>query len=359
MKNKLLSNNRPQAPAKSLSLRISRWSCMAIYAVILFYLFQIFVIDTFSIPSASMENTLIKGDQVICSNIHYGKRWLFPFDIPLFYQDKNSVYHKIFPSYFRLWGLGKVERNDMLVFNFPPETGKTIEQKKHFIKRCVAIAADIFEIRDRKIFINNVALEEPYQPQFTFLIRTQAYIDEQVFSQFGIKDADKKSYGYMIYATDAKAKKLATALRSVAKMVPNVHPKGMKGTYIDPPAAAFRWNRDNFGKLLIPYKNLTIKTTPENLALYQQVILNYEGLENVVIKNDRLFIGGKEHFQYTFQQNYYFTLGDNRHNSYDSRFWGLVPEDHIVGKPIMVGFSYDTDGNIANIRWDRLMKWVE
>lgn len=359
MNSKLLHKNIPEQLVRNPLLNLQKWSCSTMYAVILFYLLQIFVLDSFSIPSASMESTLIKGDQVICSNIHYGKRWLFPFDIPLFYQDKSSIYHKIFPNYFRLWGLGGVERNDMLVFNFPADTEKPIEQKKHFIKRCVALPADIFEIRDRKIFINNEQLEEAYQPKFTFLIKTHAYIDEAVFAQFGIKEANKKSYGYMICATDAEAKKLASAIRTVAKILPNIHPKGMKGTHIDPPAAAFRWNRDNFGKLLIPYKNLTIKATPENLALYQQVILHYEGLENVVIKDNRLFIGGKEYFQYTFQQNYYFTLGDNRHNSYDSRFWGLVPEDHIVGKPVMIGYSYNPEVGIASIRWDRVMKWVQ
>jgi signal peptidase I len=358
MKGKLSPKNKLQAPIKTLPILVSRASCFVLYNIILFYIFQNFVIDTFSIPSSSMESTLIKGDQVICSNLQYGKRLLFPFDIPIFYKDKNTIYHQLFPDYFRLWGLGAVGRNDMLVFNFPADTEHAIEQKKHFIKRCVAIPADTFEIRDKKIYINNRLLEEPYQPKFTFIIKTQAYIDEEVFTQFSIKEVSKKSYGYMIYASDAKAKKLATALRSVAIVLPNVHPKGMKGTYIHPPAAAFRWNRDNFGKLLIPYKDLTIKTTPENLALYQQIILNYEGLRDVKIENDRLFIGGKEFFQYTFQQNYYFTLGDNRHNSYDSRFWGLVPEDHIVGKPMMVGYSYNPDEGVFSIRWDRVLKWI-
>lgn len=360
MKSKLSRKRLLKAEESNHIIRISKTSCWAMYIAVLWLLLPNIAFDTFSIPSSSMESTLTKGDYVICSNLHYGKRVLLPWGIPLYYQSEQHTYQQLFPDYWRLFGFGQVERNDMLVFNFPPDTDhKHIDLKKHFIKRCVALPADTFEIRDRKIYINNLLLEEPYQPKFTFLVKTQAYIDEQVFVQFGVKEVMKKSYGYMVYATDAQAKKLQTALKAIAFVRPNIHPTGMKGAYIHPPAALFKWNRDNFGKMLIPYKNLTIQITPENLALYQQIICNYEGLKEVKVEENRLFINGKEFFEYTFRQNYYFTLGDNRHNSYDSRFWGLVPEDHIVGKPVMVAYSYDSEAIVPNFRWDRIMKWIE
>ncbi|GAB4479788.1 MAG: hypothetical protein OHK0057_32490 [Thermoflexibacter sp.] len=361
MKGKLLQKHtiREVAYAQKLPpFKISKASCLAIYITILLCLFRIFVAENFSIPGASMEGTLTKGDQVICSNIYYGKRILFPFDLPLFYQDKNSLYHQIFPSYWRLFGLRKIQRNDMLVFNFPADLEKDIENKQHYIKRCIALPRDTFEIRDRKVYINDLLLEEVYEPQFSFLVKTQAEIDEKVFQQLGIQEFYKKEYGYLVYATEQNAKKLSS-IRSITMVMPNTLPKGMKGTFILPPAAQFNWNRDNFGKLVIPFKGMTIKATAENLALYQHIILNYEGLKKVKIENDRLFINGKELFQYTFKQNYYFTLGDNRHNSYDSRYWGLLPEDHIVGKPIMIAYSYNPDKGIFAIRWDRLWKWID
>jgi signal peptidase I len=359
MKSKSLQKYSPQEVAYLPSIYISKLACTITYIIIVLYLFRTLIADTFSIPGASMEGTLTKGDQVICSNIHYGKRILFPLHIPLFYQDKSGIYHKIFPAYFRGWGTSEIKRNDMLVFNFPADLDRFIEQKQHYIKRCVGLPRDTFEIKDRKLYINDALLAEGhYQPQFSFLVKTQAEIDEKVFQQFGIHEFYKKEYGYLIYATEENAKRLAS-VRSITLIVPNTHPKGMKGTFILPPAAQFNWNRDNFGKLIIPYEGMTIKATPDNLALYKHLLLNYEGQKNIKIENDRLFINGKEFFQYTFTQNYYFTLGDNRHNSYDSRFWGLLPEDHIVGKPVLIAYSYNPNKDILAIRWDRLLKWID
>jgi signal peptidase I len=338
--------------------KVSKASCLAIYSILLLCLFRTFIAESFSIPGASMEGTLTKGDQVICSNIHYGKRVLLPFDLPLFYQDKNSMYHQLLPSYFRLFGLRKIQRNDMLVFNFPADLEKNIEDKQYYIKRCIALPGDTFEIRDRKPYVNDLALEESYKPQFSFLVKTQAEIDKSVFQKFGIQEFYKKEYGYLIYTTEENAKRL-TSIRSITMVIPNTLPKGMKGSFILPPAAQFNWNRDNFGKLTVPFKGMTIKTTAENLALYKHIILHYEGLKKVKIEDDRLFINGKEFFQYTFTQNYYFTLGDNRHNSYDSRYWGLLPEDHVVGKPILVVYSYNPNKSIFAVRWDRIWKWID
>jgi signal peptidase I len=360
MKGKLAKREQSKAKKEKIVVPISKLACVTIYSAVLFLFLPSIAFDTFSIPSASMESTLTKGDYVICSNLHYGKRIILPLDIPIYYKNDAHNYQRLLPNYWRIFGFGAIKRNDVLVFNFPPDTEhEQIEMKKYFIKRCVALPADTFEIRDRKIYINSIALEEPYQPKFTFIIKTQAYVDEQVFVQFGVREVMKKSYGYMMYATDEQAKKLQTALKSVAFIRSNTHPKGIKGTYIHPPAALFKWNRDNFGKMLIPYQNLTIQVNPENLALYQQIILNYEGLEKIRIVDNRLFINDKEVFEYTFQQNYYFTLGDNRHNSYDSRYWGLVPENHIVGKPIMIAYSYDTEATNASFRWNRMLKWIE
>jgi signal peptidase I len=359
MKGKLAKKRKIDVKESVIIIHISSVSCWLMYLTVIGMFVSSIAFDTFSIPSASMESTLVRGDYVICSNLHYGKRILLPFELPLYYKGEQHTYQQLLPNYWRAFGFGSIQRNDVLVFNFPPDENENIESKKHFIKRCVALPADTFEIRDRKLYINDQQLTELYQPKFTFIVKTQAYIDELVFTQFDIKEVMKKNYGYMIYATDEQAKKLQNVLKKVAFIRPNLHPKGMKGTYIQPPSAPFKWNRDNFGKLLIPYENLTMPMTPENLALYGQLIYKYEGLENVKIEDNDLYINGRQVFEYTFRQNYYFTIGDNRHNSYDSRFWGLVPENHIAGKPIMIAYSHDPEQSMINIRWDRVLKWID
>jgi signal peptidase I len=251
---------------------------------------------------------------------------------------------------------------------FVAQVGKTnslvtrpIDKRDHYIKRCIGLPGDNIEIRDRQVFINGKAAETPTHVQFMYQVTsTSTSINPQTLYDMGvhIDDAGGGQNGYY-NLTNAMVEKIKAMGSDIKVELANVSDSIANGYKLFPhdPAHFSSWSVDNYGPVYIPKEGATIKLTPENIALYRRVISTYEGNE-LEEKGGKFIINGKETTSYTFRQDYFWMMGDNRHNSEDSRFWGFVPEDHIVGKPILVWMSLKW-GSLANgINWDRIFTWA-
>lgn len=346
------------------------WVDAIVFAVVAATLIRWAFLEAFTIPTPSMEKTLLVGDFLFVSKIHYGPRTpKTPLQVPLTHQ---KIWGTNIPSYldwiqlpqYRLPGITEVKRNDVVVFNYPLEFQYPVDLKTNYIKRCMAISGDVLEVRDKKVYVNGKAVETPPEMQLTRLVRLEPgthTINKRVFREHNISKWTYGNDSYLIFATDEAAKTLEAEnfVRSVelvdryqpGEVNPDVYPQNPK---------LFPWNEDNYGPITVPAEGATIQISPENLALYGLVIEHYEGNENVKIEDGHLFIDGKELSEYTFKQDYYFMMGDNRHDSADSRFWGFVPEDHIVGKAFVIWFSWDkTASFFEKVRWERIFDLIK
>ncbi|MCH7514999.1 MAG: signal peptidase I [Bacteroidetes bacterium] len=346
--------------------KLREWVDAIIFAVIAATIIRWIFLEAFTIPTPSMERSLLVGDFLFVSKIHYGPRTpKTPLQIPLTHQ---KIWGTDIPSYlewiqlpqYRLPGLSHVKRNDVVVFNYPPEFKYPVDLKTNYIKRCIAVPGDIIEVRDAQVYINGEPGENPPLMQFRYFIYTKERINERVFKQHEISDhtRDLRGNGYFVFTSPAYARQLESLpfidqVKLLERNDDDVEPR------IFPDSRVFPWNADFFGPVKIPGKGMTIELTRENLATYRSVITNYEGHEDVKIENGKLFIDGKQLTEYTFKQNYYFMMGDNRHNSEDSRFWGFVPEDHIVGKAFFIWLSLDpNEGFLGKVRWSRFFNLI-
>ncbi|MGI9543161.1 MAG: signal peptidase I [Cyclobacteriaceae bacterium] len=354
---------------------LREWFDALKFAVIVATLFKWSFLGAFSIPTPSMEGSLLVGDYLVVSKIHYGPRTpQTPLQVPLTHQTFPGSKA---PSYLdwiqlpsvRIPGLSKVKHNDAVVFNYPPETVHPTDLKTYYVKRCVGLPGDILSIDNNQVYVNDKHLENPNQMQLSYLVKSDGPLAARIFKKCGIWDyleAGNDTY-YIKGATEASIKQLES-LPFIASITPThltfegfrSYGKGDLNPDIYPKSDKLDWNEDFYGPLRIPAKGQTITITPENVLRYSELITNFEGHENVFIKDTKLLIDQKEVTEYTFRQNYYFMMGDNRHNSLDSRFWGFVPEDHVVGKALWVLASFDQDESFPNsIRWHRLFKSVK
>ncbi|WP_159467638.1 signal peptidase I [Dyadobacter sp. 3J3] len=384
--------NVPQISKKKSAIR--EWFDSVLFAVIAATLIRWFFFEAFVIPSSSMEHTLLVGDYLFVSKLHYGTRTpATPLQIPLTHQ---KIWNTEIPSFldwialpqFRLPGFSEVKRGDVVVFNLPvehPDLYKNYEAvlpnlkpypvdlRTNYIKRCVAEAGDRLEIKSGQVYVNGVKSTDPSDMQNEYFIAVKTAINEtNIFKKNGITEFSPytETYddtltandetGYIVKATAEMALKLKgyDFVKHVDKLVLG---KGMRESHLYPNSDLLNWNKDNYGPVLIPKKGMTVKLTTGNAALYGEVIRNYEGNENLILKEGKIFQNRKELNSYTFKQDYYFMMGDNRHNSADSRYWGFVPKDHIVGKAVFVWMSIDPDpaGFISKIRWDRLFSIIK
>jgi len=317
-----LTSNPHQLP--TTLHRIAGLGGMVTYSILLLQLVRVFIAEDFTIPSASMENTLLPGDKVIC--------------------DKS---------------LRPVAQNDLVLFHYPPELDRPIAAKTFYIKRCVALPGDWLEIKNGQVLINGQAQPEPRVAKSSYLVRANTELAPHLFAQCQIEAPRKVKGGYLVYAQAAQVQQLS-GLKGVLSVVPNRQSKGKRNDLIFPHAENFQWNRDHFGRLQLPRAGMVIQINATNLALYGSLIANYEGWRRVIVRANRLWINGQEKTNYTFQQDYYFVLGDNRHNSHDSRFWGPLPADHLVGRPMTIMYSIATDRNgWPKFRPDRWFRQVE
>ena len=373
-----------------------------LFAIIAATIVHTYFIQPFTIPSSSLEKTLLVGDYLFVSKFHYGARIpMTTFAAPMvhdtipiikkksylfnddFTKKKTSLINKLQLPYFRLPGFQKIKRNSIVVFNQPADTlldmndfhpdrnyYKPIDKKTNLAKRCVAIPGDSLEIKDGYVFINGkqTILPDRAKPQYNFFIDTggKRIAQTLLVNRYGAREgfqyangnfALTKSGGYILTLTDNEAKSITNnrGVKNVIKLFN--HPKGTDGD-IFPHIPSLGWNTDNFGPIYIPKKGKTVALNNYSIPIYKRIIQEYEN-NNLTVFNDEIYINGKRSYKYTFKQNYYWMMGDNRQNSIDSRAWGFVPFDHIVGKPVFIWFSWNTDGKgIHKIRWDRMFTTV-
>lgn len=346
-----------------------------LFAVVVATIVHTYVMQPFQIPTSSLEKTLMVGDFLFVSKFHYGARTpmttiaapMVHDTIPIIHTRSYSKWPQL--PYFRLPGLEKVKKNDIVVFNWPADTvtkffdrsavglRKPIDKKSNYVKRCVGTPGDMFSVKDGYVYINGkkLQLSERARPQYSYSVITDG---SSMNPDYLRKNLDITDPFGQVGPTEYRFTSLTDENAEILKKSPGV--VSVTRFVLDQPDNSIfpytkNWNADNMGPFLIPGRGTTIPLTLESLPLYKKIIREYEHNE-LDVKNGQILINGKPATSYTFQQDYYWMMGDNRHRSEDSRFWGFVPEDHIVGKPVFVWLSYDNVN--GRIRWERMFTTV-
>ena len=418
---------------------VMSWIDALVFALVAVYFINLFFFQNYVIPSSSLEKSLLTGDYLFVSKVSYGPRIPeTPLTLPLtqhtlpMFECKSYIEWPHW-DYRRVKGLGKVELNDIVVFNYPAgdsvmsnpqyqandyykacfsagldmyknqygglpvmdslpqekrdefyrviinagrdaiknnpqEYGKIIrrptDRRENYVKRCVGLPGQTLQIKDHIVYLDGKPNKEPDNVQYTYFVKLKQMMPDEVMKQLGISMEDLtmlNQTGFM-----PLTKQAAKALADNKELVESVRPvkdtdltenKLTDQTY--PVDHYTGWTRDNYGPVWIPAKGQSVKLTMDNIYIYERPIRDYEG-NQLQIKDGKIFINGKQATEYTFKLDYYWMQGDNRHNSADSRYWGFVPEDHIVGKPIFIWWSSDPDrSGFGGIRWSRLFRWVD
>ena len=375
---------------------VYEWISAVVFAVVAATLIHLFVFQLYVIPTSSMEKSLLIGDYLYVSKVAYGPQvpntpLSFPFvhhTMP-WSETAKSFSELIKWPYHRLKGFGTVERNDAVVFNFPAGDtvilenqaatyydilrdyqrrfgqdegrrrlnseytviSRPVDKRENYIKRCVAIPGDTIRIVNTEVVINGGAQIELPHKQHTYFVQTSSPITKYAVENLGITEWNGSGSHYYMTMTEEAAAKVA----SMPNVVNVARWNFSSNVEVFPYDERYPWTQDNFGPLWVPVKGATIALTTENLPLYERIITAYEG-HDLQVEGDVIRIDGEVADSYTFAMNYYFMMGDNRHNSADSRFWGFVPEDHIVGKASFIWFSRDKES--GGIRWDRIFRKV-
>ena len=401
---------------------VMSWVDALVFALVAVYFINLFFFQNYVIPSSSLEKSLLTGDYLFVSKVSYGPRIpetpltmpLTQHTMPLF--ECKSYIEWPHWDYRRVKGLGKVQLNDIVVFNFPAgdticsapqyqaydyyqmcyqigyqlypqrpdpdsltqeqlpryfnaiyQAGKqAIEQnqqeygvidtrptdrRENYVKRCVGLPGQTLQIKDHIVYLDGKANKEPDNVQYTYHVKLKDRLNDDIMQELGITMEDLMSLntqGYMPL-TNYAVQELRKRTDLVESITLN---RDSSELDIYPLNGNMHWTRDNYGPIWIPKKGESIDLTLKNLPIYERPIRTYEG-NKLEVKDGKIFINDQETTKYTFQ-------GDNRHNSLDSRYWGFVPEDHIVGKPIFIWWSSDPDRHgFSGIRWNRLFRFVD
>lgn len=373
MKWTLFKKKKPARPKSKLI----EWRDSIVFAVVVATLFRWSFVEAFVIPTPSMENTLLVGDYLFVSKFHYGTRTpRTPLQLPLTHQ---KIWGTDIPSYldwiqlpsYRFPGISEVKREDVVVFNVPARSenegkDRPIDLKSYYVKRCVGLPGDVLQVKDRILTVNGKALHDRLGMKSSYLIASADEIHERNLRNLELDPDDYYFLGrtnkgeavYKMFLTQQQLEKLKQA-----QFVLSVNDDYT--THDGPEAGIFpmimnkSWNGDNYGPLVIPKKGMTVFVNDSILARYGQTIELFEHT-HAKISGNKLLIDNKEVSEYTFTQDYYFMMGDNRNNSKDSRYWGFVPADHILGKPLFVWMSIDNSAELFHkIRWKRIFRSVE
>ncbi|MFN0175830.1 MAG: S26 family signal peptidase [Saprospiraceae bacterium] len=378
------------------------WTEAIIFAVFAAAFIRMFLIEAYVIPSSSMEGSLKVGDYLFVSKAHYGIRTpMTVIQFPLMHNvmpitGSESYLEKPSLPYYRLPAIEKIDRNEPVVFNWPagdsvyivpgrswdigqwkrknlanteyrgmnvPFVTRPVDKKDHYIKRCLAIAGDSLQIRGGQVFVNGQAVQNPAHRQFTYQVKLGATpLNVQKVADLGVNIYDldqsraprgaaaKSGYFNLDDTQVAKIKSWGfevIRLKNENRVPGDLFPNDTK-QYTN-------WTVDDFGPIWVPKKGATTPLTLANIPFYTRVIQVYEH-NKLEVRDGKIFINDQEASSYTFKQNYFWMQGDNRHNSEDSRFWGYVPEDHIVGKPLFIWFSTQNGNMRDGINWERIFK---
>ena len=408
---------------------VMSWVDALVFALVAVYFINLFFFQNYVIPSSSLEKSLLTGDYLFVSKVSYGPRIPeTPLTMPLTQHTMPVFECKSYIEwphwdYRRVKGLGKVELNDIVVFNFPagdtlcsapkyqaydfyqmcygigyqlypqrpdpdalspeqrlkyfetvyatgraqiaanfPEYGNIItrpaDRRENYVKRCVGLPGQTLQIKNRIVYLDGKANKEPDNVQYTYHVKLKQGLPDELMQELGISMEDLMSLNQLGYMplTKHAVEVLSARKDLVASITLNTD---ASENDIYPLNGNKHWTRDNYGPIWIPKKGEKLKLTLDNLPIYERPIRAYEG-NQLEVRNGKIFINGKETTEYTFKMDYYWMQGDNRHNSADSRYWGFVPEDHIVGKPIFIWWSSDPDRRgINGIRWSRLFRFVD
>jgi signal peptidase I len=335
-------------------------------------------VEAFVIPTPSMEDTMMVGDYLFVSKFHYGTRTLrTPLQVPLTHQ---KIWGTEIPSYlpwielpsYRLPGISGVKREDVVVFNVPPpylsdRNDYPLDLKQYYVKRCVGLPGDHLVIKDKEVIVNGKPLKKPASMKFSYLVTAKDEISKRNLRNMGLDTDDyyylgraQNGVAYYRMLLTGKQVERTEGLPYILSLEETTTAQHEPEERIFPSLKYTDWNGDNYGTLIIPQKGMKIAINDSTLSFYGQVITDYEHRQEAKIADGKLWIGGKEIQEYTFQQDYYFMMGDNRHNSLDSRYWGFVPEDHIVGKALFIWFSINHEEDFFNkIRWNRIFTKIE
>ena len=400
---------------------VIEWIDALIFAVIAVSLINIFLFQNYKIPTGSMEKSLLIGDHLFVSKIAYGPRMpntpiAFPFTqhtMPI--TQGKSWSNIIHWPYKRIAGTGRVKNNDPIVFNFPAGDTVVVEdqipsyyeiikrtaldlknrdyhnsqsikndtyytnlakeeirvkfhiiyrpvdRRDNYVKRCIGIPGDTILIKEGTVFVNSKQLIENNTQQRTYAISTNGTtINPKAFERLHISIADQQQItgGYILPLTNENSEKLAKF--SNVTDIKLIHANAEEfDPFIFPYSETLKWNLDDLGTIWIPSKGTTIKIDTSNICLYDRIIDVYEN-NDLRVEGDKIIINGVPSDSYTFKMDYYWMMGDNRHSSADSRYWGFVPEDHIVGKPKFIWLSIDKEAKgFKKIRFGRMFMKVK
>ena len=361
---------REKKPKKKKS-EVRSWIDAIGFAVIAATILRTFLIEAYTIPTSSMEKSMLIGDFLFVSKVAYGPRVpMTPIAFPLVHHtmpigNGKSYTEAVKLPYHRMKGLGEIERNDCVVFNWPAETlGRPVDKKENYVKRCVGVPGDKIELIDAQLMVNDAPQEEPegMKKQWHYNVSTKGtgLNPNILYEKYDITEGgygrNKNEYNLTLTNESRDALQNFTNVTSVKRQYEK---GGIYADYIFPHDKNFKWNVDNFGPITVPAAGETVSITTENLSIYKDIIERYENNKLEVVAGE-IYINDKVATTYTFAMDYFWMMGDNRHNSADSRFWGFVPENHIVGKALFVWMSWDKNAKGLNkIRWNRLFSSVK
>lgn len=378
---------------------LGEWISSILFAVVAATIVHTYVMQPFVIPTSSLEKTLLVGDYLFVSKFHYGARVpmttvalpMVHDSIPvvktksyLYNDDKNALdswKNKLQLPYMRFPGFQEVKRNDIVVFNYPIDTVrmffdrsgkhylKPIDKKSNYVKRAVGLPGDSLKVVDGNVYINNAPLELPdrAKPQFNYRVqgKGQGFNPAQLYERYDIRvqeigliDQEQRVYRIPLTEESATLFKNHPNVVSIEKII---DPTGEKMPGMFPNNNRLDWNGDQYGPIYIPKKGVTVALTYNSAPFYKRLIEVYEGQEmgidnKITYNGNQVLLNGQPASTYTFKQDYYWMMGDNRQNSEDSRLYGYVPENHIVGKAVFVWMSWDSI--TGSVRWERLFTTV-
>ncbi|NQU34519.1 MAG: signal peptidase I [Bacteroidetes bacterium] len=380
------------------------WVDAIIFAVVAATIIRTFLLEAYTIPTSSMEKSLLVGDYLFVSKITYGpKAPNTPLSFPFVHhtlpgtEDIKSYVEWIKLPFYRFAGFKDVAHNDAVVFNYPAgdtvstrfqsnvsyytlvnEYGRKrvwsdkrnfgdivvrpVDKRENYVKRCIGLPGDTLSIVSRQVYLNGEKAVNPENLQYQYHVTTNgSSLNPKILDKYDITETSRGNKpGEFTYMLTNEAKKEIEKLSVIKSVEVYDDAPGLWKPEIFPNDSAYKWNRDNFGPLYIPKKGVPIILTTKNLPIYTRLITTYEG-NDLEVNGNEILINGVPSTSYIPKLNYYWMMGDNRHNSADSRYWGFVPEDHVVGRAEFIWLSLDQNKSLLDgkIRWDRLFSVVK